>query len=1088
MEIDNRTLRLGDELKKVIQQGCKVEIAAATFSMYAFYELKEQLVGVEELSFIFNSPTFLTDETKTEAREYTIPKSERERSIFGQQYELKLLNELNQKAIAKECADWIKKKAKFKSINLADEPIEDGLKIKNPDGSLYAVDKLKNFDRKELGYEPVRLKRKRNLFDSPMSQRYLTEFEDYWEDDKNFDDVTKDILESLNIAYKENSPEFLYYVMLYNIFSEFLEDLNESYQPNDLTGFKQTKIWNMLFSFQKDAVTSIISKLEKFNGCILADSVGLGKTFTALAVITYYLKRPNTDVLVLCPKKLENNWNQYRFNYKTNPFAEDRLSYDVLFHTDLSRTKGHSNGIDLEQLNWENYDLIVIDESHAFRNGESTDKEKEEGKENRYSRLMEQVLKKGKKTKVLMLSATPVNNRFYDLRNQLALAYEGNSKALEEQLETDKTIEGIFRQAQEAYNSWSNSEPAERTTANLLEMLDFDFFKLLDSVTIARSRKHIQEFYDTTEIGEFPNRLKPRNYAPGLTVSDLGFDYKTIYESLDNLNLAIYMPSEFIYPSKLYKYEKHHKGKVENFGSSTIAGRERGIRKLMMINLLKRLESSIYAFRYTLVEVIKAFVDDTLNTIQAFESSKGDGFLDASEVAGGDLDIEDSNSEFLSIGKKVRIDLRDMDYLTWKQELIKDQQILDALARRIEKITPEEDQKLQQLYLVIDEKMRNPINEGNKKIIIFSAFAATTKYLYENVSAYVKQNYNLDTAEVSGNGGVKSTVGIKGNALNELLTFFSPISKNKDKLYPEDPREIDVLIATDVISEGQNLQDCDLMINYDIHWNPVRIVQRFGRVDRIGSKNKQIQMVNFWPNIDLDEYINLKARVESRMKISVLASTADDNILSDDELMENDYRKAQLQRLKDEVVDLEDMDNGISIMDLGLEDYRMDLISYLKKHPEIKKTPLGLQTVLRSDAKTPPGIVFVLKNTGSPHRDKNQLHPYYLIYLDEAGETVISPSDSKQLLGTMRKICKGEPKPLKEAYSKYNQLTADGKKMEKYSDLLQDAIHSIIEHEESNTMDAMFSGGFVDLFGGTSEGIEDFELICFFVVMDGESQ
>ena len=1087
MEIDNRSVLLGDELKKVIKAGSKLEIAAATFSMYAFHELKKELEQVEEVKFIFNSPTFLTDETKREAREYMIPKTLRESSVFGQKFELKLLNELNQKAIAKECADWIRKKAKFKSINITDEEIEDGLKIKNPDGSQYAVDKFKNFDRKELGYEPMRLPRRRNLFDSELSKRYLNDFEDYWENDEYFDDVTKDVLESLNIAYKENSPEILYFVMLYNIFSEFLEDINEGYQPNDLTGFKNTKIWNMLYAFQKDAVTSIISKLEKYNGCILADSVGLGKTFTALAVMTYYLKRPNTDVLVLCPKKLENNWNQYRYNYKTNPFAGDRLNYDVLFHTDLSREKGDSNGIDLEQLNWENYDLIVIDESHAFRNGESSQKDKEEGRENRYTRLMERVIKKGKKTKILMLSATPVNNRFYDLKNQLALAYEGDSKNLEEMLETDKTIDGIFRQAQEAYNNWSSFEPSERTTANLLEMLDFDFFKLLDGVTIARSRKHIQDFYDTSDIGDFPARLKPKNYAPGLTVSDLGFDYKTIYEALENLNLYIYMPSQFIYPSKLSKYETNYKGNAKNFGASSMTGREHGVRKLMMINLLKRLESSVYSFRYTLVEVIKSYIDTTLSAIQTFERTNTGGVLEAKDISGSDLDIEDSNSEFVSIGKKVQIDLRDMDYLTWKQHLEEDQQILEALARRIGRITPGEDQKLQELYRVIDEKMNHPINEGNQKIIIFSAFASTTKYLYDNVNGYVKGKYGLDTAEVSGVNGIRSTVGIKGNGLNELLTFFSPRSKNKEELYPGDLREIDILIATDVISEGQNLQDCDMMINYDIHWNPVRIVQRFGRVDRIGSQNKAIQMVNFWPNIDLDEYINLKSRVESRMKISVLASTADDNILSEEEAMENDYRKSQLERLQEEVVDLEDMDNGISIMDLGLEDYRMDLVNYLKRHPELEKTPFGLQTVVKSNEECPPGVVFVLKNQTASQglQDKNQLHPYYLIYMTENGDTFIEPGDGKKLLSQLRKICKGEGKPLKDVYSKYNRLTEDGKAMSLYSGLLEDAILSMIDIEETNTLDSMFGSGMVDLMGSSVEGLDDFELVCFFVVMGG---
>jgi len=594
LEIDNQSILLGDELKKSITKGSRLEVAAASFSMYAFHDLKKELSQIDEMRFIFDSPAFLTEETKKESREYSIPATMAESTVFGKSYELKLLNDLSQKAIAKECADWIKKKAKFKSIRKAEdgEEIETGIKIHSGNQTL-AVDKFKHFDRKELGYEPSKFKKRRNLYSSPESRRYLADFEDYWEDNENFTDVTTEILESLNIAYQENSPQYIYYVMLYHIFNDFLQEVNEKYQPNELVGFKNTKIWNMLFNFQKDAVTSIISKLEKSNGCILADSVGLGKTFTALAVMTYYLKRPNTDVLVLCPKKLENNWNQYRNNYATNPFAEDRLRYDVLFHTDLSRKTGFSNGIDLGQLNFENYDLIVIDESHAFRNGESSEREKEEGKANRYTQLLERVIKPGKKTKVLMLSATPVNNRFNDLKNQLALAYEGDPNQIDEKLDIKSSIDYVFREAQAAYNEWSHLPPIERTTQKLLEKIDFDFFKILDSVTIARSRKHIQEFYDTSSIGKFPSRLAPLNFSPDLTVSQDEVTYKSIYESLIKLNLMIYQPSLFIHPSKLHKYEKKGSGNAANMSQS---GRETGVKSLMMINLLKRLESSVEAF------------------------------------------------------------------------------------------------------------------------------------------------------------------------------------------------------------------------------------------------------------------------------------------------------------------------------------------------------------------------------------------------------------------------------------------------------------------------------------------------------------
>ena len=915
MEIDNRSIRLGDELKKEIKPGSKVKVAAATFSMFAFQQLKEELETIDELKFIFTNPTFVTDETRVGYREYTIPKKEREQSIFGGRYELKLMNELTQKAIARECAEWIREKARFKSINIETDEMPNGMRIETGD-DIIAVDRLKNFDRKELGYDSSLFKTTRNIYHAPLSLSYLDEFDSFWQNDEYFRDVTEEFLETLNLAHKEHSPEFLYYVLLFNLFSEFLEDLNDDYTPNEHVGYKNTKLWNILYDFQQDAVKSIISKLEKYNGCILADSVGLGKTFTALAVMTYYAYRGNR-ILVLCPKKLENNWNMYRHDYVNNPIYDRHLIYDVLYHTDLSRDKGTSNGIDLALNKWENYDLVVIDESHNFRNGGSSESYQSGGRENRYSRLMNRIIKSGVPTKVLMLSATPVNNRFNDLKNQIALAYEGDVEQIDGKLDTQSSINDIFRNAQLAYNKWSALPDEERTTDKLLSILDFDFFKVLDSVTIARSRKHIREFYDRKAIGDFPERLKPRNFEPDLTVSDLDVTYKKLYQLLDQLQLTIYQPSLHIYPSKREKYEMALAGNKANL---TQLGRESGMKKLMMINLLKRLESSVAAFRYTLIDVVKSYVDETLEAISKYEQTGLDALSGVPVLNEDDFDIEDSNLDVF-IGKKNRITLKDMDYSSWKLELEKDQAILLELEELINQITPAEDKKLQTLYRLIDEKMTHPINEGNKKLIIFSAFATTTNYLYKHISQYVLDKYELHTAQISGTKGFETTLKTNHRDLNSLLTYFSPQSKDRNLLFPDDQREIDVLIATDVISEGQNLQDADMMVNYDIHWNPVRIIQRFGRVDRIGSKNKFIQLVNFWPNIQLDEYIDLKFRVESRMKISVLTSTADDNVLSSEEIEDNNYRKKQLERLRNEVVDLEEMSEGISIMDLGLEDY-----------------------------------------------------------------------------------------------------------------------------------------------------------------------
>ena len=597
-------------------------------------------------------------------------------------------------------------------------------------------------------------------------------------------------------------------------------DISEDELPNEATGFKESKIWGMLYDFQKDAVLAIISKLEKYNGCILADSVGLGKTFTALAVIKYYENR-NKSVLVLCPKKLSENWNTYKGNYINNPITEDRLRYDVLYHTDLSREHGQSNGIDLDRLNWGNYDLVVIDESHNFRNGGEVSGE--DAKENRYLKLLNKVIRAGVRTKVLMLSATPVNNKFIDLKNQLALAYEGDSKQINEKLATSQSIDEIFRQAQKAYNAWCKLPAEERTTDALLRTLDFDFFELLDSVTIARSRKHIEKYYNTSAIGKFPERLPPVSLRLRLTDLNDAINYNDIYNLLMSLNLTIYTPSNYIMPSRMAKYidMTHHKGT-----SLTQQGREEGIRRLMSINLLKRLESSVYSFRLT-IDRIKMLIDSTIETIDRYQS--GNLVLDLTEITDSeDFDYDDQNTDYFSVGKKVRIDLADMDYVSWKRELEKDAENLELLSLMIADITPEHDTKLQTLFDLIRKKIEHSLNPGNRKIIIFTAFSDTADYLYANVSKFAKEKFGLETAEITGTVDGKTTIPKLRADLNTVLTCFSPVSKGKSALMPGSKNELDILIATDCISEGQNLQDCDYLINYDIHWNPVRIIQRFG--------------------------------------------------------------------------------------------------------------------------------------------------------------------------------------------------------------------------------------------------------------------
>ncbi len=1072
--LDNISKIARDDMAATISKGSKVSIAAACFSMYAYKELKKQLDGVDEFRFIFTSPTFIKDRETKEKREFYIPRMNRESSLYGTEFEIKLRNEMTQKAVAKECAEWIRKKAIFKS-NVTGENMAGFMTVDAKEEQILYMP-VSGFTTVDIGCERGNNSYNMiNRIESPHSIQYMELFESIWNDSDKLQDVTDVVVENIMSAYNENSPEFIYFMTLFHVFSEFLEDISEDVLPNEATGFKQSKIWSMLYDFQKDAALAIINKLEKYNGCILADSVGLGKTFTALAVVKYYENR-NKSVLVLCPKKLAANWNTYKDNYINNPIASDRLNYDVLFHTDLSRTGGVSNGLDLDRLNWGNYDLVVIDESHNFRNGAGTHANTQE---NRYVKLMDKIIRTGVKTKVLMLSATPVNNRFVDLRNQLAIAYEGNAENINSKLNTQKSIDDIFRQAQKAFNAWSKLEPENRTTDALLRTLDYDFFEVLDSVTIARSRKHIEKYYNTAEIGKFPERKKPISLRPNLTSLKEAINYNEIYEQLMLLSLCIYTPSNYIFASKMEKYMDLTHNKGQNL---TQKGREQGIRRLMSINLLKRLESSVYSFYLTLSR-IKKLITDTIEAIDYFEEY-GSADLDMYEANDSEFDMDDGNTDFFQVGKKVKINLADMDYQSWRKELRADFEVLEFLTVMVADITPEYDTKLQTLYDLISDKIEHPMNEGNKKILIFSAFSDTAEYLYENVSAFVKEKYGLDTAMITGAVDGKTTIqGLKAT-LNNVLTCFSPISKSKSVLMPDNYFNIDVLIATDCISEGQNLQDCDFLVNYDIHWNPVRIIQRFGRIDRIGSKNDFIQLVNFWPDMTLDDYINLKSRVETRMKISVMTSTGDDDLINAEEKGDLEYRKQQLKRLQEEVVDIEDMSEGISIMDLGLNEFRLDLLEYMKMHPDMDTKPRGLHAVVPSTKELPKGVIFVLRNVNNSVNidNRNRIHPFYMVYIGVEGEVICDYLNPKKLLDDVRLLCRGKTKPIKEVYTKFNEETDDGRNMTKFSALLNDAIHSIIDVKEKSDIDSLFSAGGTSALMSEVSGLDDFELICFLVV------
>lgn len=1072
--IDNVNNRLGDDLKESIKKGGKLSIAASSFSIYAYESLKKELESIDELRFIFTSPTFVEEKFKKEVPKFFIPHLFKEADLCGGDFELRLKNNLNQRSIAKECSKWVQSKVKFKTNSNFSTPLNSILHINSLDNSNDAAYlNVNNFNTSDLGLTesngfPTLIQK--SVY--PESLAYLNWFDQVWQNEDNLRDVTTKVQEYFQNAFSENSPELIYFITLYNIFNDFLDDLSLDNIANDKIGFKESIVWNKLYNFQKDAVIGAINKLEKYNGCIIADSVGLGKTYTALGVIKYYEMR-NKDVLVLCPKKLEANWNTYRYNDKTNVLSEDRLRYDVLFHTDLSREKGISNGRTLENVNWGNYGLIVIDESHNFRNNNPYS-----DRENRYQKLIRTVIKEGIQTKVLMLSATPVNNRFNDLKNQLALAFEGNTDQLDKNLGLKSSIDQIFKRAQQSFNIWSKLEVGDRTTNKLLDILDFDFFEILDSLTIARSRKHITTYYDTTDIGKFPLRNKPISIQKPLT-DDGKVSYVQIAEKLTQLNLSVYSPLNYILPSKIQAYALLYDKSVKS-GSFKQVDRERSLQILMRINLLKRLESSVDSFRLTLEGII-LLIENALKAIEKGSSGDYEG-IDA-KLDDEEFDWEsDWGEQDNVIGKKVKVHIADIDVLKWKEDLADDLFVLNSIWDNIVEIRGKNDNKLNNLKNLIQGKIENPINIGNKKVIVFTAFADTANYLYEHISPYFKEQFGLNTAIITGSRKLNNSKSIPSE-FNTLLSCFSPRSKEKDKIYPNISESIDILIATDCISEGQNLQDCDYLINYDIHYNPVRIIQRFGRIDRIGSINESITLVNFWPDITLDAYINLKQRVENRMLISNMASTGDDNILNTDEA-DLEYRKIQLQKLQEEIIDLEDLREGVSITDLGLNDFRVDLANFIKESGDLNDIPEGIHAVVESSSLLPRGTLFVLKNINSSvNIDKlNRLHPYYLVYMQDDGNLHLGHVESKKILDAMRMLCKGKKEPLIELCEVISKETDNYHEMTKYSSILKKSIKAILNKEDEKEIHSLFRSGGTTALADKLKGIEDFKLVTFLIV------
>ena len=965
--------------------------------------------------------------------------------ILGTNEEIKYKNQLKQTYLAKKFEDFIKS-AEIKSIT-------QNISILNIIDKNSTVSVQGNFDLSLAGLGKVA---SNNYYTNILieNENLLKVFNDIWNNPQN-KDLKPKITDYLKKVYEEKSPEFLYFFTIYKLFENILDEIDEDKVINSKTGFKDTLIWNKLFNFQKDAVLGAIEKLEKYNGCIIADSVGLGKTFEALAVIKYYELR-NYKVLVLTPKKLRENWNIYRINDKRNILAKDRFNYDILNHTDLNRERGYSGEINLETINWGNYDLIVIDESHNFRNANF-----KREKKTRYQKLLEDIIQSGVKTKVLMLSATPVNNRLNDLKNQIAFITEDNDTAFKDY--GIKSIETTLRIAQAKFNQWMKLPENEKTTKKLLEMLNFDYFKLLDLITIARSRKHIEKYYNTSSIGKFPTRLKPLNIKTAIDTENI-ISIEEINNTIKKLILAAYSPLKYIYPSKKEEYAQKYDKKVGRGSIFRQVDREEALVNLMRVNLLKRMESSINSFNITLKKLIYKY-EYILNRIKTHKN------IDEISI----LEIDEDNFDYELIGEKIKVLIKDIDTIRWQQDLEEDLILLNSLLSKTRNITAQKDNKLQNLKKIIENKIKNPINLNNKKIIIFTAFADTANYLYENISIWAKEKFNIESCLITGIGNNKCTLNINKD-MNNLLINFSPISKERDKIDPNATKEIDILIATDCISEGQNLQDCDYLINYDIHWNPVRIIQRFGRIDRIGSKNEQIQLVNFWPDMELDEYINLENRVTGRMVLLDISATGDDNVINQEKATLF-YRLKQLKELQEKVIDLEDIDGTISLTDLTLSNFKMDLIEYLKENPTLKTYPTGIHSTTFSDKK---GVIFCVKLL-KEQKSNYPLHPYYLVFVNENGEVEFNFNDTKMILDMYKDLTYNQKTPNEEAISILKQQTNNYKNMQPIVEKLKTAINSIIEKKEEVGIKSIFTRGGVSLKEEFSS-FEDFEIISYLVI------
>ena len=1057
--------RVIDELRKNITPQSKLDIASPTFSLFAFAELRELLEAIAHCRLILPMT------------------SGNDVGLLGSEQDRPFRNRLQNRVIARQCAEWLKKTGDLRAIP-ALLP-QSTLITNNPDSVHHkAITGNCPFSTDGLGITPGNQFSLIQCSESPDEWNMLSSwFTALWNSLPAVPETKSDLLARLDNIVEHKAPSFVYYLILFHLFRDLGDALDEEHIVKSATGIRNTVVWRKLFKFQRDGVIGAIDKLNRFGGCIIADSVGLGKTFEALAIIKYHELR-NDRVLVLCPKRLRDNWTLYKANDRRNILAADRFNYDVLNHTDLSRDGGLSGDIDLANVNWGNYDLVVIDESHNFRNKKTP----RQGSETRYDRLMRRIIKEGVKTRVLMLSATPVNNRLADLRNQIAFATEGNDIALAEH--GIASIDTTTRRAQVQFNRWLKMDEAEKTPARLVDMLGFDYFTLLDHLTIARSRKHIEKYYGTAETGRFPDRLKPINFKPDVDRAGQFRSIREINLEIRRLTLAAYAPLRYVLPQKQEAYDKKYSTQIRGGeGFFRQVDREESLVHLLRVNVLKRMESAVTSFALT----VKRQLEDVEATLAHIDTHSDE--LEEIDIA--DVDIDDPAFESLLVGRKVKVLLKDVDLIRWKQDLIEDRDRLAALHEAAEQVNAARDAKLETLREVIENKCRNPLNPGNRKVIVFTAFADTAMYLYEQLAPWAKSALSIETALVTGAGRNQTTLPNLRKDLGSILTAFSPRSKERPAELAVEG-ELDLLIATDCISEGQNLQDCDWLINYDIHWNPVRIIQRFGRIDRIGSPNERIQLVNFWPNIELEEYINLEQRVSGRMVLLDISATGEENLIeeqSGNQMNDLEYRRKQLLKLQDAVIDLEDLSTGVAITDLTLTDFRIDLAQYLKAHPgTLEALPLGTNAVMTTtEAETPPGIIFCLRAESAAAQKAAEpgypLAPHFLVHVSDDGVVLLPYTQAKRILDRLKRLCLARDLPDTAACARFDKATKHEEDMRHAQRLLAAAVASIVGKSEERAVASLFTPGGTHALKGEFAGINDFEVVAYLVVMpDGVVQ